>query len=423
MKKESFDEKVGWGRMLLVGFQHVLTMCPGNIAVPLILAGALGLDEKETAFLVSANFFTSGIAILIQVLGIGKLAGSRYPIVLGSSFAPLSPMILIGKEYGMAALFGSVIASGAVIFLLSFFMDKILKLFPQVVVGTFVTLIGITLAPTALRDLAGGEGNAGFGSVENLILGLAVLIFILLVEKYGKGIWKSMSLLLGITAGTAAGCFLHMVDIASIAQAEMFRPVQPFAYGVPEFKLWPIFLMTIFCIINMIQCIGVFSVMDEIKERGIRGQAAAQMITGAFNSVPSTMFNENVSLIGLTKIKSRSVITTAGIMIILAGIFPKISAVFTAVPKCVLGGATLALFGVITSSGISMLPRLDFSKDNNFKIVGTSIAIGVGAAFASDAFVNIPGTLQMILSNGLFMVSISAILLNLLLNGKKAFRK
>lgn len=186
MKKESFDEKVGWGRMLLVGFQHVLTMCPGTIAVPLILAGALGLDEKETAFLVSANFFTSGIAILIQVLGIGKLAGSRYPIVLGSSFAPLSPMILIGKEYGMAALFGSVIASGAVIFLLSFFMDKILKLFPQVVVGTFVTLIGITLAPTALRDLAGGEGNAGFGSVENLILGLAVLIFILLVEKYGK---------------------------------------------------------------------------------------------------------------------------------------------------------------------------------------------------------------------------------------------
>ena len=163
-----------------------------------------------------------------------------------------------------------------------------------------------------------------------------------MVEKYGKGIWKSMSLLLGITAGTAAGCFLRMVDIASIAQAEIFQPVQPFAYGVPEFKLWPIFLMTIFCIINMIQCIGVFSVMDEIadveteneiKERGIRGQAVAQMITGAFNSVPSTIFNENVSLIGLTKIKSRSVITTAGIMIILAGIFPKISAVFTAVPK------------------------------------------------------------------------------------------
>lgn len=138
MKTECFDEKIGWGRTLLVGFQHVLTMCPGTIAVPLILASSLGLGEKETAFLVAANFFTSGIAILIQVLGIGKLAGSRYPIILGSSFAPLSPMILIGKEYGMPTLFGAIIASGAVIFLLSFFMDQILKLFPQVVVGTFV---------------------------------------------------------------------------------------------------------------------------------------------------------------------------------------------------------------------------------------------------------------------------------------------
>ena len=297
MKAEYFDEKVGWTKTLLIGFQHVLTMCPGTIAVPLILAGALGLGEKETAFLVAANFFTSGIAILIQVIGIGKLAGSKYPIILGSSFAPLSPMILIGKEYGMQTLFGAVIASGAIIFILSFFMDQILKLFPQVVVGTFVTLIGITLAPTALRDLAGGEGSESFGSVENLILGTAVLIFIILVEKYAKGIWKSMSLLLGIVAGTIVGCGLHMVDFTSIAQAEVFQPVKPFYYGMPEFKIWPIFIMSIFCIINMIQCIGVFSVMDEIvgiqtdnktKERGIRGQAAAQMVTGMFNSVPST---------------------------------------------------------------------------------------------------------------------------------------
>lgn len=430
MNTECFDEKVGLGRLLILGFQHVLTMCPGTIAVPLILASALGLSDSETAFLVAANFFTSGIAILIQVIGVGKWAGSKYPIILGSSFAPLSPMIVIGQKYGMQVLLGAIIASGLVIFILSFFMDKILKLFPPVVVGTFVTLIGITLAPTALRDLAGGEGAEGFGSVQNLVLGTAVLIFIILVEKYARGIWQSMSLLLGIIAGTIAGGFLNMVDFASIAEAKVFQMVQPFYYGAPKFQIWPIFIMTIFCIINMIQCIGVFSVMDEIvgtktdavtKERGIRGQALSQMITGAFNSVPSTMFNENVSLIGLTKVKSRSVIVAAGIMMIIAGIFPKISAVITAVPKCVLGGATMALFGVITSSGVSMLSKLDFSKDNNFKIVGTSIAIGVGAAFASDAFAGIPDALSMVLSNGLFMVSISAILLNLILNGKRAF--
>ena len=429
MKQDVFNERIGWKKTLIIGFQHVLTMCPGTIAVPLILAGALGMSAEETAFLVAANFFTSGIAILIQVLGCGTWIGSKYPIILGSSFAPLSPMIIIGQKYGMQTLFGSIIASGIAIFILSFFMDKILKLFPPVVVGTFVTLIGISLAPTAIRDLAGGEGAEEFGSIPNLLLGMMVLLIIILIEKYAKGIWKSMSLLLGIIAGTVTGCFLHMVDFTPILEAKVFQPVRPFYFGMPAFKTGPILIMTIFCIINMIQCIGVFSVVDEvtgvqtdnkIKERGIRGQAFSQIVTGAFNSVPSTMFNENVSLIDLTKVKSRSVIVAAGIMVIIAGIFPKISAVITAVPKCVLGGATLALFGVITSSGISILSKLDFGANNNFKIIGTSIAIGVGETFAPEIFTELPETFSMVMSNGLFMVSISAIILNLLLNGKKA---
>ena len=88
---DTFSEKISPGKNLLVGFQHVLAMCPGTIAVPLILSGAMGLDARTTAFLVSANLFTSGIAILIQVFGLSKYIGSRYPIILGSSFAPLAP--------------------------------------------------------------------------------------------------------------------------------------------------------------------------------------------------------------------------------------------------------------------------------------------------------------------------------------------
>ena len=246
MNQDVFSEKVSWKKTLIIGFQHVLTMCPGTIAVPLILASALNLSPEETAFLVSANFFTSGVAILIQVIGIGKGVGSKYPIVLGSSFAPLSPMIIIGEKYGMGALFGSIIASGVVIFILSFFMDKILKLFPPVVVGTFVTLIGISLAPTAIRDLAGGEGAADFGAIPNLILGLVVLLIIILIEKYAKGIWRSMSLLLGIIVGTVIASFMHTVDFAPIAEAKLFQPVLPFHFGMPEFHVGPILMMTIF---------------------------------------------------------------------------------------------------------------------------------------------------------------------------------
>lgn len=130
-----FEENISKGKMLVIAFQHVLTMTPGTIAVPLLLASGLGLDAQTTSFLVAANFFTSGITTLLQVIGIGKLIGSRYPIILGSSFAPLAPMIMIGTRYGLPTLFGSIIASGAIIFLLSFFMDKVMKLFPQVVVA------------------------------------------------------------------------------------------------------------------------------------------------------------------------------------------------------------------------------------------------------------------------------------------------
>lgn len=428
----AFSEKISLNKNLIIGFQHVLAMCPGTIAVPLIIASALNMDAQNTALLVSANFFTSGIAILIQVLGLGKHIGSRYPIILGSSFAPLAPMILIGNSYGLPTMFGSIMASAVIIFLLSFFMDKILLLFPPVVVGTFVTLIGISLAPTAIQDLAGGSHSPDFGSVPNLLLGLAVLITIILIEKFGKGLFRAMSLLVGIVGGTLIAALFGMVDVAPIAQAEWVRFITPFHFGTPTFEAGPILIMTIFCIINMIQCIGVFSVLDVIagtstdnatKNRGIKAQAVSQLIAGAFNSVPSTMFNENASLIDLTKVKSRSVITTAGIMLLFIGIFPKISALVTIVPKAVLGGATLALFGIITSSGVSMLSKLNFFENNNFTIVGTSIAVGVGATFAPEIFNQLPQTVSMICSNGLFMVSVTAIFLNLLLNGKKGLNQ
>lgn len=423
------EEKLSTGRLLVIAFQHVLTMTPGTIAVPLILASGLGLDAETTSFLIAANFLTSGITTLIQVIGIGDLVGSRYPIVLGSSFAPLAPMIMIGNTYGMPTLFGSIIASGVVIFVLSFFMDKVMKLFPQVVVGTFVTLIGVSLAPSALRDLAGGEGSATFASLPNLALGFSVLLLVLLIERYGKGIWRSMSLLLGIVFGTAVGAVLGMVDPQPILEAAPVQLLTPFAFGLPQFELVPILFMTIFCIINTLQCIGVYSVIDEVcgmksdsatKARGVRAQALGQVVTGALNSIPSTMFNENAGLVDLTGVKNRSVFVVVGAMLVVIGLCPPIAAAITAVPKCVLGGATLALFGVITSSGISILSKLDFGKNNNFKIIGTSIAIGVGSLYASEVYANLPQVLSMVMSNGLFMVTVSAVILNLLLNGKDA---
>lgn len=422
-----WEEEISFSRKLIVAFQHVLTMCPGSIVVPLILGSALNLDAQTTAFLVAANLFTSGIAVLINIIGIGPSIGSRLPVILGSSFVPLGAMILIGQQYGLRTVFGAIIGSAVLMFILSFFMHKIMKFFPKVVVGSFVTLIGISLAPVAIKDIGGGQFSPNYGAPENLILGFLVLIIIILVGKFGKGLMKTMSLLIGILAGTAIAYPLNMLNIEPVLEAKWFQFVNPFAFGTPEFKINAIIIMTLFCIINIIQCIGVFSVLDEVvgtetgdedKIKGIRAQIVAQGISGIFNSIPSTMFNENIGLINLTRVKDNSVIKIAGLMLILLGVFPKFAAIITIIPKPVIGGATLALFGIITSAGISILSSLDFSKDNNFTIVGTSIAIGVGATFAQGLFAKLPGVLGMLLSQGLFMVTISAILLNIVLNRK-----
>lgn len=424
--KDVFEEKVSRGKLLILAFQHVLTMCPASIAVPLILGSALNLDNKTVAFLVSANLFTSGIAVLIQTFGFANI-GSKLPLVMGASFAPLGVMISIGGQYGLDTLFGAIIGSGILIFVISFFMEKILVFFPNVVVGSFVTLIGISLIPVAFKDLAGGEGAANFGSVENIMLGGLVLIIIIGLNQYGKGLVRSLSLLIGIIIGTIIAFALGMVDLTPVAQASWFEIINPAKFGTPKFRVDAILMMTIFCVINLIQCIGVFSVLDEVcqtntdsstKIKGLRGVAMGQIFAGLFCSVPSTMFNENVGLIELTNVKSRNVIKMAGLFLIIIGFFPKVAALITIVPKPVMGGATISLFGIILTAGISILSKVDFSTGGNFTIVGISLAVGVGVTVVPNIFDKFPDLLSMLLSNGLFMVSITAIILNVVFNFK-----
>lgn len=424
--KDVFEEKVSRGKLLILAFQHVLTMCPASIAVPLILGSALNLDNKTVAFLVSANLFTSGISVLIQTFGFANI-GSKLPLVMGASFAPLGVMISIGGRYGLNTLFGAIIGSGILIFVISFFMEKILVFFPNVVVGSFVTLIGISLIPVAFKDLAGEEGAANFGAVENIMLGGLVLIIIIGLNQYGKGLVRSLSLLIGIIIGTIIAFALGMVDLTPVAQASWFEIINPAKFGAPKFRIDAILMMTIFCVINLIQCIGVFSVLDEVcqtntdsstKIKGLRGVAMGQIFAGLFCSVPSTMFNENVGLIELTNVKSRNVIKMAGLFLIIIGFFPKVAALITIVPKPVMGGATISLFGIILTAGISILSKVDFSTGGNFTIVGISLAVGVGVTVVPNIFDAFPSLLSMLLSNGLFMVSITAIILNIVFNFK-----
>ncbi len=434
-KNNSIDinAKVSLSKNITMGLQHVLTMFPGTIAVPLILGNALNLNQSTITILIASNLFTSALAIFIQVIGVGKHIGSRLPIVLGSAFAPLAPMIAVGSQYDLPTVFGAIIGSGVLLFLCSFFLGKLVKFFPPVVIGSFVTLIGITLAPTAFTDLAGGGTHMpGYGDIKNLILGFTVLLIIILLSYFGNELIKNLSILISIVAGTLISIPLGLLDLSTVADAKIFEIIVPFKLGFPQFKVGAIFIMTLFCFVNMIQCFGAYAFHDEVTKHnttdkqkidGIRGQSLSQIISGCFNSFPSSMFNENIGIIKLSGIGARSTVITGGIILLGISLSPKLCALITCIPKPVIGGATLGLFGTITAAGISILSSVDFSDNANSIIVGTSIALGVGAEFASDGLAKLPEVASMLLSNGLFVVAFSAVLLNLIFHFRTYFPK
>ena len=195
------------GRLLSLGIQHVLAMYAGAVIVPLIVGGAIGLSPTELAYLVSVDIFMCGIATLLQIWR-NKFFGIGLPVVLGCTFTAVGPMIAIGKSYGISTIYGSILISGIVVLLIAKYFGKLIAFFPPVVTGSVVTIIGITLIPVAINNMAGGQGSKDFGSVENLMLAFGVLVIILLINRFFKGFTRSISILLGIIIGTVIAYFM-----------------------------------------------------------------------------------------------------------------------------------------------------------------------------------------------------------------------
>ncbi|MCY8518374.1 xanthine permease PbuX [Bacillus atrophaeus] len=416
--------KNGFGKTLSLGIQHVLAMYAGAIVVPLIVGAALGLSPKELTYLVSIDIFMCGAATLLQVWS-NKFFGIGLPIVLGCTFTAVSPIIAIGTEYGVSAVYGSIIASGLLVILISFFFGKLVAFFPPVVTGSVVTIIGITLMPVAMNNIAGGEGSADFGDASNLILGFIVLAVIVLLYRFTKGFLKSISILIGIVFGTGIAFFMGKVHFDNVAQADLFQMVQPFYFGTPSFHAAPIITMFIVAVVSLVESTGVYFALGDLTNRrltekdlakGYRAEGVAVFLGGIFNAFPYTAYSQNVGLVQLTGIKKNAVIVVTGAMLMVLGLFPKVAAFTTIIPSAVLGGAMVAMFGMVIAYGIKMLSRIDFGTQENLLIVACSVGLGLGVTVVPDIFKQLPASITLLTTNGIVAGSFTAILLNIIYN-------
>ncbi|WP_286058395.1 xanthine permease PbuX [Bacillus mojavensis] len=416
--------KNGFGKTLSLGIQHVLAMYAGAIVVPLIVGKAMGLTAEQLTYLVSIDIFMCGVATLLQVWS-NRFFGIGLPVVLGCTFTAVSPMIAIGSEYGVSAVYGSIIASGILVILISFFFGKLVSFFPPVVTGSVVTIIGITLMPVAMNNIAGGEGSPDFGDLSNLALALIVLSIIVLLYRFTTGFIKSISILIGILIGTFIAYFMGKVQFDNVSDAAFVQLIQPFYFGAPSFHAAPIITMSIVAIVSLVESTGVYFALGDLTNRrlsekdlsrGYRAEGLAVLLGGIFNAFPYTAFSQNVGLVQLTGIKKNAVIVVTGALLMAFGLFPKIAAFTTIIPSAVLGGAMVAMFGMVIAYGIKMLSRIDFAKQENLLIVACSVGLGLGVTVVPDIFKQLPSALTLLTTNGIVAGSFTAVVLNMIYN-------
>ena len=410
-----------------LGLQHVLAMYAGAVIVPIIVGSSLNLSTMQIAYLIGADLLTSGIATLLQVWR-NRFFGIGLPVVLGCTFTAVFPMIAIGKELGLGAIYGAIITSGLIVFIISHWFGKLVRFFPPVVTGSIVTVIGVTLVPVAMNNLAGGLGSSDFGSAMNLSLGFAVLVFILILNRLFKGYIQAISVLLGLVVGTIAAFFLGMVDFTPVAEASWAHIPQPFYFGLPTFHASAILTMTIVAMVSMVESTGVFLALGELCERkltpkdsahGYRAEGLASIIGGIFNSFPYTTFSQNVGLVELSKVRKTTVIVVCGIILVVLGLVPKFAALATIIPTSVLGGAMIAMFGMVCAAGIRMLGKADLTDSNTMLIAACSITLGLGVTVTPNLFAAFPSSVRILLESGIVVGALTAVVLNILFNYDK----
>jgi NCS2 family nucleobase:cation symporter-2 len=436
------DEVLPVPRLLALGLQHVLVMYAGAVAVPLIIGRALKLPPEDVAFLISADLFACGLATLVQCLGFPGV-GIRLPVMMGVTFASVGPMLsmAVAPDIGLLGIYGSVISAGLFGIIAAPFVSRLLPLFPPVVTGTIILVIGISLMRVGINWAGGGpptltkvvDGVAGsfpdpaYAQLQGLGISLFVLLFILGLIRWGTGFLANVSVLLGIIAGAVLASALGVMHFDKVAAASWGALVIPFRFGMPQFHLVPVITMCVVMIVVMIESLGMFlalgditgkSVDREALSRGLRADGVGTLLGGIFNTFPYTSFSQNVGLVSVTGVRSRWVTVTGGCIMLVLGLLPKLAALVEAVPLVVLGGAGLVMFGMVAATGARILTSVDFRNNRyNLFIVAISIGFGLIPLAAPGFFRNLPHDLQPLLESGILLCAIVSVLLNAFFNG------
>ncbi|GAA0467978.1 purine permease [Halococcus dombrowskii] len=413
------DEKPPMGESVLLGIQHVLAMLLPNIAPPLIIAGGIGLATGQTTFLVQMALLFAGLATVVQTSPIGPV-GARLPIVMGTSFTFVGGLIAIGTQYGLATAFGAAIVGAFVEIAIGWKFEWFRSYFTPLVNGLIVVITGLYLIPTGMDYLAGGADAANYGALINLGVGSLVFVVAILLNQLFSGVLRILSLAIAIVGGYVVALAVGMVDLSPIGEAAWVAVPVPLRFGV-AFEPVPILIMGLIYITTTMETVGHISALTTVENRnpnvdelkgGLLADGVMSTIAGVFGAFPNTSFAQNIGVVTFTGVMSRFVVTIAGVILVLLGLVPKVGALISTIPYPVLGGATLVMFGMILSSGFSILNDDVPINRRNMVIIAAAISLGLGVTVRPDVLSQLPQQAQTFLGNAVVMTAVVALVLD-----------
>ncbi|KGQ31281.1 nucleobase:cation symporter-2 family protein [Gallibacterium anatis] len=421
------EDKPPFGLGLLLAAQHLLAALGGIIAVPLVIGNVLQLPTADTIVLVNAALLISGVVTIIQCLGVGPI-GIRLPSVMGTSFTFVAAALAIGfSEDGVAGILGASLVGSLVMIIGSFFMPSIRKLFPPVVTGTVVTMIGLSLIPVAVDWFAGGQrGEPQYATPENLTMAFFVLALVVILVQWGKGIFSAAAIVIGMLAGYCVALALGWVNFDGVKQAQIFALPKPLHFGL-AFPISGIIGMSIAYLVTIVESSGNFLALGNATKteitgdhlrRGVLCDGVGSALAAIMSTTPFSSFSQNIGVISLTGVASRYVVAMTGGLLVLAGLFPVFGALIVSIPLPVLGGAGLMMFAMIIAAGIQMLDKVERTKRNGL-IIAISIGCGLAVTTRPEILDKLPAFFKEIFGSGITVGSLLALILNLILPEEK----
>ena len=402
------------GEMLPCALQHVLASFAGIITPAILIAATFDFTTQQRTDIIQVALILSAIDTALQAFAPFRRIGGNLPIVMGVSFAFLP------------ALLGGEIVGGIAAILFGIFYGKLKGFFPPVVTGTVIFTIGVSLYPTAIKYMAGGEGTPLWGTPQAWCVALVTFAVVFGLNNFAKGTLKLGSVFFGMIAGIIISAPFGMLNFSAVGEAGVFALPKVMPYAIefhPEvcITLAVVYPMVAIQVIGDVSaaCLGSMDRMPDERELSgaIVSQGATSLVSAIIGGLPTSALGQNVGIICSNKVVNKWVFVTVAVVFAAAGLLPQLSAVLTAIPQPVIGGATVGVFGTITMNGVRMFTK-DGLTPRVTTIVGTSVVFGLGIWMASGCLAGegMPSWVTTVIgSNAITPAAIMAIALNLIL--------